>query len=360
VKIEQVETFPVSIPLKEPFETSFGRFTRRETLLVRVRAEGEESYSECPIFGPFYSYETPVTARHAIRDYIAPAIEGKDLKDADDFHRAVRLIRGHPMAKAAVEMALWDLWAREAEKPLFRLLGGAEPRVPAGISLGVMGSMSELLERVQQALEEGYHKVKIKIRPGWCVDVVEAVRERFPDIPLMVDANAGFDLEAKSELKALDRYELMMIEQPLPVDDLLGHAELQRSVKTPICLDESIHSPDEARTASRLGCARIVNIKPPRVGGLGPALQVYKACRQEGLGTWVGSMVETDLGRAYLLAFATLGHEFVPDLTPTGTYLEVGLINPPIVMDRDGFLNIPMRPGIGFEVDVSAIKGIKR
>lgn len=356
MRVDLVEVIPLSIPLKDPFETSFGRFAKREVLLVRVVGDGTETYSECPVFGPFYSYETPTTARHVILDYIVPSILGRDLKGPDDFQRAVVPIKGHPMAKAAVEMALWDLWAREKEKPLYRLLGGEAPRVPAGISLGITGSVEELFDRVQRAVEEGYRRVKIKVRPGKCLGVVDAVRERFPELPLMVDANAGFGPEQISELASLDRFGLLMIEQPFPADDFLSHAELQRRIVTPICLDEGVGCAAHVRLAARLGSARIVNIKPPRVGGLGPALEVYRACREERLGTWVGSMLETDLGRAYLLAFAALDHGFVPDLFPTEAYQVAGLLRTPIEMDRDGYLRLPSGPGIGAEVDPRAVE----
>lgn len=351
MRIERVVTIPLSVPLKEPFETSFGRFDSRELLYVEVITSEGSTFSECPVFGPHYSAETVATAQHIIEDYIAPLVVGKEIASVDVYVKHVSAIRGNKMAKSAVEHAIWTILANEAALPLHRLLGGTKEEVPVGVSLGVQLCVERLLELVEEAIERGYQRVKIKIHPGWDGAVVERVRDRFPDIPLMVDANAAYTLEDLELFKRLDAFGLVMIEQPLHYADLYQHALLQRQLKTPICLDESVTGLADVEAAVALGSCRIVNIKPFRVGGLHETRRMERYCADHGLHVWCGGMVETGLGRAVNLAAASLaGFDLVNDIAPTlDRFIEDG-IDPPLEMTAGGTIRLSARPGLGYEL----------
>lgn len=351
MRIERVKTIPLSVPLRQPFETSFGRFDRRELLYVDLVTTDGRAFGECPVFGPHYSAETVATAQHIIEAYIAPAVVGRPIDSIEAYVAAVSGIRGHEMAKSAVEHALWSLLAQADGLPLHRLLGGTKEEVAVGVSLGVEPRVERLLERIEQALERGYRRVKIKIRRGWDAQIVEQVRHRFPDIRLMVDANAAYSLDDVALFKRLDGYGLVMIEQPLGYSDLHRHALLQRQVKTPICLDESIRGLADLEAATALGSCRIVNIKPFRVGGLYETRRMGQYCAGHGLHAWCGGMVETGLGRAINLAAASLpGFDLDNDIAPTlDRFVEDG-IDPPLEMTATGTIRLSDRPGIGYAV----------
>lgn len=355
--IERIETVPLRVPLKRPFETSFGRFTSRELLYVRVLTSVGETTSECPVFGPYYSYETVTTACHVIEDHLAPRLIGADIKSAEEYVDRVAEIRGHPMAKSALEHAIWDLLAQQAGQPLHRFLGGVKTEVPVGVSLGVQSRIGELLELIEVSLERGYRRVKIKIHPGWDRDVVERVRDRFPDIPLMVDANAAYSLEDLRLFKALDAHDLLMIEQPLHHADLVQHSALQKQLRTPICLDESVKGIADVEAAQAMGSCRIVNIKPFRVGGLHETVRIERYCVEHGLHVWCGGMVETGLGRAINLAAAALeGFDQVNDIAPTLDRFVEDAIAPPLEMSDAGTIRLSERPGLGYALQEAFVE----
>ena len=352
MRIASIKSYPLELPLSRPFETNFGRFEVRRVLLVAVSTGDATATAECPVFGPQYSYETVETARLIVDQHIGPAIVGETLEKPEDFVERVAFIRGHPFAKSAVELALWDLWARGRGQPLWRFAGGEREHVRCQISIGVKASIEELLEAIEAGIEQGYGHIKLKIRRGWDAAVLEHVRNVYPDTPLMVDANGGYTLQDLPMLKALDRLNLEMIEQPLHPADLRDHALLQREIATPICLDESVDSIQSAQAAIALGSCRIVNIKLARVGGLGPAKQMASLCRENGLTVWCGGMIETGLGACYNLAAASLPEFVHPnDITQSYAYFDIELVRPPIQLRRDGTIQLPERPGIGRDVD---------
>ena len=358
--IESIETIPIRVPLQTVFETSFGRFSDRNVLYVRVVTTSGEAISECPVFGPYYSSETTKTVAHVIADYIAPKLIGTQIVDIEDYLECVAFIRGHEMARSAVEHALWDLLAREDGIPLYRKLGGVRSEIPVGISIGVKESVADLYVEIEEALDRGFKRVKLKIQPGWDLDVTKAVRERFPDIPLMVDANGVYSLRDQTLFQHLDRLSLMMIEQPLEGSDLYGHAVLQEQLKTPICLDESIHSLYDVEAAIALGSCRIINIKPFRVGGLYEAKRIQQFCGEHDVGVWCGGMVETGVGRAINLAAASLPSFNLPsDIAPTLDRFVDDAICPALTMTKEGMVRIPNTAGLGFEVSREFIRAYK-
>jgi O-succinylbenzoate synthase len=351
VRVAAVELFLIRLPLVRPFETSFGRIDARELVLVRVDDDsGATGWGECVAEAdPFYSAETTVTAWHILARYLIPNALGEDIRASECAARWGR-VRGHQMAKAALEMALWDLEARLAARPLCELLGAPARPIAAGVSIGIDASIGALLDRVAEERAAGYRRVKIKIKPGWDRAPVEAIRERFGGLPLMVDANAAYTAADGPHLAALDAFDLMMIEQPLEYDDLLQHARLQTELRTPICLDESIHSPGMASDALDLGACRIINIKPGRLGGHGPSRAVHDLARARGIPVWHGGMLETGIGRAHNLHLSTLpGFTLPGDVAASRRYFVPDLIEPPIDVDAEGMIRVPDGPGIGVE-----------
>ena len=357
MRIERIELRVIRLPLVRPFETSFGRIDRRTFLLVLVEEDGVTGFGECVADAdPFYSAETTVTARHIIEDFIAPLLLGHELAHPGEIYGRLARIRGHNMAKAAVEMAAWDLAARQQGRPLAALLGGVRPAIDAGVSIGIQPSLEELIERVQAERAAGYRRIKIKIKPGWDVEPVARIRTSVGDVPLMVDANAAYRLADTPRLAALDRFDLMMIEQPLDYDDLRDHAELQRQVRTPICLDESIGSVRAAADAIAIGACRIVNIKPGRVGGHGESVRLHDLCARHGLPVWHGGMLESGIGRAHNIHLSTLPNFTLPgDVAASARYFVPDLIEPPIAVQPDGTISVPTGPGIGVSVDMDRV-----
>ncbi|HEY4231429.1 MAG TPA: o-succinylbenzoate synthase, partial [Thermoanaerobaculia bacterium] len=294
LRVDAVEIRLVRLDLVEPFETSFGRVGSRLIVLVKLEGEGLEGWGEI-VAGerPLYSYETVGTALHVVREYLAPALLRAPLSGLADLAERLAVFRGHPMARAGLELAFVDLLARSRGESIARVLGGVRERIEAGVSLGIQGRVTDLLERIERYLGLGYRRIKIKIKPGWDVDVVAEVRRRFPGIPLSVDANAAYTLADREHLKRLDAFSLLMIEQPLDHDDLLDHAELQRSLETPVCLDESISGARAARQALALGSCGIVNLKVGRVGGYSEALAIHELCLSRRVPLWCGGMLES-------------------------------------------------------------------
>jgi O-succinylbenzoate synthase len=353
MRLERIELRLIRMSLVHPFETSFGRETERECIIVAVHGQGLVGWGECvAMVGPWYSYETTTTAWHVLRDFLIPSVLGQEIGEATEIVERFAPVRGHNMAKAGLEVAVWDLLAKEQGVSLAHLLGGPQDRIEVGVSIGIQDSLPALIERIAAFWEEGYRRVKIKIKPGWDRDVVAEVRRAFPDIPLMVDANSAYTLADVDLFKALDEYDLMMIEQPLGYDDIFDHARLQQQIETPICLDESIHSPEHARWALELGSCRVINIKAGRVGGLTQARRIHDLCQEWGVPVWCGGMLETGIGRAANVALASLPNFRLPgDLSASARYYAQDLIEPPFVLNSDGTMTVPQGPGIGVTVD---------
>lgn len=350
--IEEIEYIHVRIPLRAPFETSFGRFTHRESLIVRVRAGDFEGYGEIPVDqGPWYSYETVATALHISLDHISKALLGLEPTGLEDVTAALAGIRGHRMAKAGHEMAIADLLARERGIPLYRLIGGARREVEVGVSIGVIGDARELVRQVSRFLDEGYRRVKIKIKPGWDVEAVKLLRREFGEIPLQVDANASYSYRRhRGVLLELDGYGLLMIEQPFHYDDLAEHAAMQRELRTPICLDESVKGLQDAMAAIEMGSCRVINVKPCRVGGLLETKAINDYAKGRGVPIWIGGMLESGVGRAHLVAAATLDNVGYPcDISSSSRYFEEDVVEPPWTAEK-GIMRPLERPGIGVEV----------
>jgi O-succinylbenzoate synthase len=351
MRIDAVELAVLRLPLVRPFETSFGRMAAREFVLVAARHDGVAGWGECVAeVDPYYSSETTASSWQILSKYLVPAILGIEIEHPRGLHGLWRRVRGHRMAKAALEMAAWDLRARLERRPLCELLGAAARPIAAGVSIGIHETVDALVERVQSELAEGYQRIKIKIKPGWDLAPVEAIRSRCGDVPLMVDANAAYQVSDAGVLAALDRFQLMMIEQPLDYDDLVQHAGLQKSVGTPICLDESITGPQAARDALDLGSCRIINIKPGRMGGFGPSLDVHAIALARGVPLWHGGMLESGIGRAHNLHLSTLPGFVLPgDVAASRRYFVPDLIEPPIDVAPDGTIAVPPGPGIGVD-----------
>ncbi|MEM1619269.1 MAG: o-succinylbenzoate synthase [Fervidicoccaceae archaeon] len=354
MEIRRVGIHHVVMRLREPFETSFGKIVDRHCLIFEVEERGGEvGWGEAPVDdGPWYSYETVDTALSVAARFLVPELlRAEEVDGPLGFLRLARRVRGHRMAKAGIEMALWDLAARLEGRPLYRLLGGVRSRVECGISVGIIGDAAALLRSVLRYLERGYRRVKIKIKPGWDVEPVDLLRRELGHIPLQVDANAAYSLETSGPLLELDSRDLLMIEQPLHYDDLAEHAELQSKLRTPICLDESIKSLHDAKAALKLKSCRVINIKPARVGGLNEVRAIHDLAESFGVGVWIGGMLETGIGRAFLVASATLPNVRYPsDIGESSRYWYEDIVEPPWELRSDGTMEMPERSGIGVEV----------
>jgi O-succinylbenzoate synthase len=358
VIISSVELREICLPLVHFFETSFGRTTERRILLVRVEdKDGAEGWGECTVGeGPFYSEEWTETAWTTIKTFLAAMIVGRELGSAADTWEAMRPVRGNRMAKAAMETACWDLEAKRFGVPLWKHLGGVLSEIASGVSIGIQNTPEELIEKIANELAAGYQRIKIKIKPGWDLKIIEQVRQKFPDIRLVADANSAYTLRDVALFKEMDHHNLMMIEQPLAHDDIFDHAELQKQIATPICLDESIHSSDDARHAIALGSARIVNLKLGRVGGHTQAKRVEQVCRENKIAVWCGGMLEAGIGRAHNIAMSTLAGFTLPgDVSASARYWTEDIVEPPIIVSPSGTITVPDKPGIGFEVNVSRV-----
>jgi o-succinylbenzoate synthase len=352
VKIDGLELRLLKLPLVHFFETSFGRVDDKHFIIVRVESDGASGYGECVAEkDPYYSSETNDTVWHIISEFIAPRLLGAEFAHPREVFPALKAIRGHNMAKAAVEMAMWDLFARQRGEPLARVLGGTRDRIASGVSVGIQPSLDDLVAKVEGELAAGYRRIKIKIKPGWDVRPVETLRERFGAIPLMVDANAAYEPGDADHLAALDAFDLMMIEQPLDYDDVAEHAALQRRLKTPICLDESIKTVGIAREAIAAGACRIINIKPGRVGGFAESIRLHDVCAANAIPVWHGGMLESGIGRAANIHLSTLPNFSLPgDVAASRRYFDPDLIEPPVEVATDGTIAVPTGPGLGVAI----------
>lgn len=358
MKIESITLHHISMPLVAPFETSFGRETDRQCIIITLQAEGLIGYGECVATrDPGYNYETTGTAWHIIKDFIAPLLLGQNIQDAQDFQARVESIRGHYLAKAGVEMALWDLLGKRDGKSLKEMFRGTLARVEVGVSIGIQESASALVRSVDSYLEQGYDRVKIKIKPGREVDETFAVRAAYPNLRLQVDANSAYTLESAQILKAIDDLNLLLIEQPLFEDDIWDHRLLQAEFKTPICLDESVVSPRHARYALEMGACRIINIKAGRVGGLSQGIAIHDFCIAQNVPVWCGGMLETNIGRASNLALASLPGFILPgDISASDRYYHRDITNESFVLNDDSTITVPNGPGLGVTMNADALK----
>jgi len=352
MRIESITLRKLKMRLKSPFETSFGITHDRTVVLVELLADGLSGWSEVTASeGPFYNSETGDTAWLIIRGFLVPLILGKEFGAASDIPRIFEAIRGHEMARAAMENALWDVEAQQKNLSLARLLGGTQSEIKCGVSLGLQATPEVLLERVTVELQAGYQRIKLKIKPGKDLEVVRAVRNVHPSILLSVDANSAYTLVELEHLKRFDEFNLLMMEQPLWWDDIANHAKLQRHLKTSLCLDESIRHVRDAETALDLGAARIINIKVGRVGGHSSAREIQALCLARNIPVWCGGMLECGIGRAHNIAVSSLpGYTLPGDVSASKRYWEEDVIDPPIEVSPRGTIQVPTSPGLGYHV----------
>lgn len=352
MKIESITLHHIDMPLIAPFETSFGRETHRPCILVEMRADGLTGWGECVAgAGPWYAYETIGTAWHIISDFLAPMIVGQEINEPAEIVARFTPVRGHPMARAAVEAAFWDLFAQARGVSLARLIGATRDRVAVGVSVGIEPTLEAQLASIERFVAAGYARIKLKIKPGRDVAVVRAVRERWPGIALQVDANSAYTLDDAPIFREMDDMNLLLIEQPLHHDDIVDHARLQAQIRTPICLDESIHSPEHARWALDIDACRVINIKIGRVGGLTAAHQIHDLCAERGVPVWCGGMLETNVGRAVNLALAALPNFTLPgDISASARYYQRDIAAPDFVLNDDSTITVPNAPGTGVSV----------
>jgi o-succinylbenzoate synthase len=359
--VERVDLYLVKLPLVRPFTTSSHTKDHLEHIIARLRSgDGAEGWGECASpSDPFYCAETVETCWHIMRDFLAPALLSQRWDAPADVAALWQKVRGNNFAKAGIEMACWDLAARARGISVARALGGdeARPFIESGISLGIEPTPAALIEQIERAVAQGYRRMKMKIGPGHDIAYVEAVRARFPDVALMVDANSAYTLADAPLLRELDNYRLMMIEQPLGDDDIVDHARLQAQLQTPICLDESIHTADDARKALEIDAGRIINIKVSRLGGLGEAKKTHDLCRARGIPVWCGGMHEFGVGRAANVAINSLpGFTLPGDISSSTERYKEDIVEPPLLM-RDGLMPVPLdRPGLGHDVIESRLR----
>lgn len=347
----------MAMQLKSPFTTSFGSLKKKEFFITEfIDAEGNRGYGESAAFAsPWYTEETVKTNLHIMEDFLIPILKENKLNHPDEADELFRPIRRNNMAKSALEGAIWDLYAKRNNMTLSEALGGKRKQIDVGVSLGIQPAIDDLLQEIQQYADNGYKRIKLKIKPGWDVDILREVRKHFPDTPIMADANSAYTLNDIEHLKQLDEFDLMMIEQPLGHDDIVDHAKLQAAIQTPVCLDESIHSLDDVRKASELGSCKIINLKIGRVGGLTESKRIHDYCSAQGIELWCGGMLEAGVGRAHNIALASLSGVTLPgDISGSSRYWEKDIINPEVIVDN-GVIHTSEKPGIGYKIDQDAM-----
>src|SRR5260370_948823 len=348
----------LGMKLVAPFETSVVRADERRIVLVEMNVDGVTGWGEC-VAGetPGYSPETTETAWHVLRDHLWPLLRGEEFGEAAKIWEMLEPVRGHNMAKGALEAAIWDAEAKQKGVPLAKLLGGVRDEIASGVSIGIKGSLDELVAAVKKELAAGYQRIKIKIKPGKDLEPVKRLRQEFPRIKLMVDANSAYRLEDLPLLQQLDAFHLMMIEQPLGWDDLYGHVQLQKKLQTPICLDECIHTLEHAEAAIALGACKIINIKVGRVGGYTAAKKIHDLCQANHVPVWCGGMLESGIGRAHNIAVSTLPNFTLPgDVSASRRYWAEDIIEPEVTVSAQGTIRVPTGPGIGFQPRLDAIE----
>jgi o-succinylbenzoate synthase len=358
MRIREVILRELGMKLVTPFEISTVRTDTRRILLLEVNVDGVTGWGEC-VAGetPAYSPETTDTAWHILRDHVWPLMKGREFSNAAEVADLLEPVRGHNMAKGALEAAVWDAEAKQKNVPLHKLIGGTRSEISSGVSIGIKESLDELVCTVKKELAAGYQRIKIKIKPGKDLEPVKRLRQEFPRIKLMVDANSVYHLEDWPRLKEFEAYYLMMIEQPLGWDDLFGHMELQKKLETPICLDECIHSVEHAQAAIAIKACRIINIKLGRVGGYTPARKIHDLCEKNGIPVWCGGMLESGIGRAHNIALSTLSNFSLPgDVTASRRYWHEDIIEPEVTVSSQGTIRVPDGPGIGYQPRMDRIE----
>ena len=355
--IKEMTIRKMKMTMKHPFTTSFGTFQDKDFLLLEVKDElGNTGWGESVAFhSPWYNEETLETNIHMIRDFLIPLVLDKNIEHPDEVSELFANLRKNNMAKSTVEGAIWDVYAKRNHMTLAHALGGEATKIEVGISIGIHEDVNKLVETVRGFVEEGYKRIKVKIKPGYDVNVMRELRKHFPDVPLMADANSAYTLADIDLLKELDEFNLTMIEQPLASDDIIDHATLQKQLKTPICLDESIHSLEDTRKALELGSTKIINIKIGRVGGLTEAKKIHDYCMERQIPVWCGGMLESGIGRAHNIALTTLPNFILPgDTAGSSRYWEEDVIRPEVVVE-DGYITVPTAFGIGYEPNMEAM-----
>jgi len=360
MRVRKITLREIHLRLLAPFETSFGKSDLRRILLLEADVDGISGWGESTAGeNPFYSYETVETAWLILRDYLWPMVRGREISSASEVWDLLAPVRGHNMAKAALETAIWDAEAKQKNVPLAKLLGGTREEIPCGVSIGIQPTIAALIATVERELAAGYQRIKIKIKPGLDVEPVRTLRERFPRIRLMVDANSAYRLEDAALLKQLDAFHLMMIEQPLGWDDIYSHAALQRQIETPICLDECIHDTDHARAAIEIGACRIINIKLGRVGGHTAARRMHDLCQSKAIPVWCGGMLESGIGRAHNIAMSSLANFSLPgDVSASRRYWQEDIIEPEVDVSPQGTIHLRTAPGIGYQPRMDLIESL--
>ncbi|MCT6927073.1 o-succinylbenzoate synthase [Lysinibacillus fusiformis] len=354
MEINKISLQRIKLPLKSSFETSFGKVTEKDIIIVKVHSGDKVGFAESVAMPfPIYNEETTGTVWHMLETYLIPKLLENEIKEPKDFSELFSYIRRNNMAKAALEMAIWDLYSKQKGQTLSTALGGNRSEIEVGVSIGIENNIETLLNKVAGFLEDGYKKIKVKIKPGWDIKPLEAIRKKFGEqIPLMADANSCYSLDDLQLLKELDQFHLMMVEQPLAHDDILDHAKLQDALTTPICLDESIHSVEDARKAIEINACKIINIKVGRVGGLFEAVRMHNLCEENNIPVWCGGMLETGIGRAHNIAIASLSNFSIPgDTSASSRYFDKDIILPEVKLSKAGTIIVPEQLGIGFEVN---------
>jgi o-succinylbenzoate synthase len=351
MQVRELQIREIQMELVEPFETSMDRLRSRRILLVEANVDGVVGFGECTAGeNPYYSPEDTETAWHILRRYLWPMVKGKEFSSPSEIYGLMRQVRGHNMAKASLECAVWDAVAKIQNVPLSKLLGGTRQEVSSGVSIGIKDSLEELIAAVKKEIAAGYQRIKVKIKPGKDLEQVSRIRQEFPRIKLMVDANSAYTMADWPLLKQMDAFYLMMIEQPLGWDDLFGHVQLQRELNTPICLDECIHTFEQAEAAIALGACKIINLKLGRVGGHAEARRIHDLCEKNSMPVWCGGMLESGIGRAHNIAMSTLQNFSLPgDVSASSRYWREDIIEPEVMVSGTGTIRVPTGPGIGFQ-----------
>ncbi|MEN2769010.1 o-succinylbenzoate synthase [Ornithinibacillus xuwenensis] len=358
ISFQKIILHKLQMRMMDPFQTSFGTMQDKEFYIIEaVDTDGNRGFGETVAFSvPWYTEETVQSNKEIIENYLIPILRESEINHPDEVFPLFSMIRGNNMAKAAIEGAIWDLYAKREGIPLAKALGGEKTEIDVGISIGIQPTVKLLLEKISYFVEEGYKRVKLKIKPGYDVDVLREVRKHFPQTPIMVDANSAYTLKDTELLRQLDDFNLLMIEQPLQHHDIIDHAKLQARIETPICLDESIHSFYDAEKAVELGSCKIMNIKIGRVGGLTEAKRIHDYCQEHGIAVWCGGMLEAGVGRAHNVAISTLSNFILPgDTAGSSRYWKKDIIHPEVVV-KDGIIKVPTEPGIGYSIDEESLE----
>lgn len=352
MQLESVTLRHIRMNLKSPFSNSLETVTARDLIIVEVRdSEGEVGFGEGVAFtSPWYTEETLQTSWHMLRDFIIPKLKNQLIAHPSDVEGILSCIRRNPMAKSAIEGAIWDLYAKREGISLSRALGGSSQKIKAGVAVGA-SDPSVMLEEIHRRIDEGYERIKVKIKPSQDISILEAIRHSYPNLSLMADANSAYSLQDIDRLKALDPFHLLMIEQPLAADDIVDHAILQKEIETPVCLDESINSYDDARRALDLNSCKVINIKPGRVGGLSVSKRIHDLCSERGIPVWCGGMLESGIGRAHNIALSSLANFTIPgDVSASARYWEKDIIEPEVEVEN-GLITVSKEKGIGYEIN---------